>query len=142
LRSRNIALYAADHGLVDLATADADPSRKLIRQIFSAMAEYEKSALVIKLRVARDRKKRETGKCEGKRAFGAGDESEGKAERIMLNLIRQLRDSGVSWRTIAIMFGQHGFKKRNGKTNWRGNQIWALWQRHTEKLKLEEKINT
>ncbi len=43
-----------------------DSSRKLIRQIFGAMAEYDKSMTVLKLKAARLRKRTETGKCEGR----------------------------------------------------------------------------
>jgi hypothetical protein len=38
-----------------------DPSRKLLRQIFGSIAEYEKTMLVLKLRGARQRKRKATG---------------------------------------------------------------------------------
>ncbi len=47
-----------------------DPTRKLMRQIFGAIAEYEKSMIVIKLRGARQRKKALTGRCEGRKPYG------------------------------------------------------------------------
>src|SRR5271166_1760141 len=40
-----------------------DPSRKLMRQIFGAIAEYEKTMIVLKLRGARVRQKARTGRC-------------------------------------------------------------------------------
>jgi DNA invertase Pin-like site-specific DNA recombinase len=46
-----------------------DPTRKLVRQVLGAIAEYEKSMLVQKLRVARQRKKIKTGKCEGRKSY-------------------------------------------------------------------------
>ncbi len=46
-----------------------DPSRKLIRQVFGAIAEYDKSMLVLKLRAARDRKRLKNGKCEGRKGY-------------------------------------------------------------------------
>ncbi len=46
-----------------------DPTRKLVRQVLGAIAEYEKSMLVQKLRVARQRKKVKTGKCEGRKSY-------------------------------------------------------------------------
>lgn len=52
----------------DDLTDDSDPSRKMMRQIAGAFAEYEKSRLVAKLRAARVRKRRETGaKVEGRK---------------------------------------------------------------------------
>lgn len=44
---------------------DNNPSRILIRQMMSSIAQYEKSNLVERLRVSRERIKRERGKCEG-----------------------------------------------------------------------------
>jgi DNA invertase Pin-like site-specific DNA recombinase len=48
---------------------DDDPTRKLVRQILGAIAEYEKTMLVQKLRVARQRQKARTGKCEGRKSY-------------------------------------------------------------------------
>lgn len=50
-----------------------DPSRKLVRQIFGVIAEYEKSMLVLKLRAARERQKAKTGKCEGRKGYHEED---------------------------------------------------------------------
>lgn len=46
-----------------------DPTRKLVRQVLGAIAEYDKAMLVAKLRAARDRKKAKTGKCEGRKSY-------------------------------------------------------------------------
>jgi DNA invertase Pin-like site-specific DNA recombinase len=54
----------------DDLTASDDPSRKMMRQIAGAFAEYEKARLVQKLRVARERKRKQTGHCEGRRGHG------------------------------------------------------------------------
>ena len=43
------------------------PSRKMMRQIAGAFAEYEKARLVSKLRHARERVRQEKGKCEGRK---------------------------------------------------------------------------
>jgi DNA invertase Pin-like site-specific DNA recombinase len=46
-----------------------DPSRKLMRQIFGASSEYEKTMIVLKLRGARARQKAKTGRCEGAKPY-------------------------------------------------------------------------
>jgi DNA invertase Pin-like site-specific DNA recombinase len=51
-------------------TASDDPTRKMMRQIAGAFAEYEKARLVSKLRHARDRVRQEKGKCEGRKPHG------------------------------------------------------------------------
>src|SRR3954471_8010712 len=51
----------------DDLTDESDPSRKMMRQIAGAFAEYEKARLVAKLRVARNRVRAERGRCEGRK---------------------------------------------------------------------------
>ena len=48
-----------------------DPSRKLMRQIFGAIAEYEKTMIVLKLRGARQRARARDVRCEGAKPFSA-----------------------------------------------------------------------
>ena len=45
------------------------PTRILVRQVLGAIAEYDKAMIVHKLRVARNRKKSENGKCEGRKSY-------------------------------------------------------------------------
>jgi DNA invertase Pin-like site-specific DNA recombinase len=47
---------------------DTTPTAVLIRQVLGAVSQFEKAALVAKLKAARDRKKAETGKCGGRRS--------------------------------------------------------------------------
>lgn len=48
------------------------PTAVMVRQILGAVAEFEKTSLVEKLRKARDRKRRETGRCEGRKPAPIG----------------------------------------------------------------------
>ncbi len=48
---------------------DNDPTRKLVRHVLGAIAEYEKAMLGAKLRVARERHKAKTGKCAGRKSY-------------------------------------------------------------------------
>ena len=63
LISRGVRLLTASG---DDLTASDDPTRKMMRQIAGAFAEYEKARLVSKLRHARERVRQEKGKCEGR----------------------------------------------------------------------------
>ena len=47
---------------------DKTPTAVLIRQVLGAVSQFEKAALVAKLKAARERKKREIGKCGGRRS--------------------------------------------------------------------------
>ena len=64
LISRDVRLLTASG---DDLTASDDPSRKMMRQIAGAFAEYEKARLVSKLRHAHERVRQEKGKCEGRK---------------------------------------------------------------------------
>src|SRR5215469_5471782 len=91
-----------------------DPSRKLMRQIFGAIAEYEKTMIVLKLRGARARTKKKQGRCEGRKPFGY---YEGEAEA--LERIRTLRAEGLGFDRIAARLNEEGVPTRTGKL-WHG----------------------
>ena len=65
LRDADVTLIAADSPDSFL---DETPTAVLIRQVLGAVAQFEKQALVAKLRKARERKKAETGKCGGRKS--------------------------------------------------------------------------
>lgn len=94
----------------DLTTAEQDPSRRLIRQVLGAVAEWEKSTLVMKLRAARQRKRRETGRCEGAKRMG-----EVPGEVALLGAIEELRRGGASWQAVAEELNRRGFRNRQGR---------------------------
>lgn len=73
-----------------------DPTRVLMRQIFGAIAQYEKSMIVAKLRGARQRMKAKSGKCEGRKSFGHYDGENGIVERM-----KTLRGTGMAYARIA-----------------------------------------
>lgn len=77
--ARDLAVQIAGHDLlkdrgIDLIPVDAPdhftdetPTAVMVRQILGAVSEFEKASLVQKLRKARERKKAETGRCEGRK---------------------------------------------------------------------------
>ena len=73
-----------------------DPSRKLMRQIMGAIADYDRTMIVLKLRAARDRAKAKTGRCEGRKPFGGSP-----AEQKTLQRIRELSKQGLNYTHIA-----------------------------------------
>lgn len=79
LKSRGIELIAVDSP--DSFVGDT-PTANLIRQVLGAVSEFEKAMLVEKLRGARERKRRETGKKVGGRRNYA--EIDGGLELIAL----------------------------------------------------------
>ncbi|WP_414131556.1 recombinase family protein [Rhizobium jaguaris] len=79
LKARGIDLIAVDSP--DSFVADT-PTARLIRHVLGAVSEFEKAMLVEKLRGARERKRRETGKKVGGRKNYA--EIEGGSDMIAL----------------------------------------------------------
>src|SRR4051794_36914644 len=77
--ARDLAVQLAGHDLlkargIDLVPVDAPehftdetPTAVMVRQILGAVAQFEKAGLVQKLRHARERKRAETGRCEGRK---------------------------------------------------------------------------
>jgi DNA invertase Pin-like site-specific DNA recombinase len=70
LRNLGITLIAADSPASFL---DDGPTSKLIRQILGAVSEFHKAMTVAKLKGARDRMRRTTGKCEGRKSYAERD---------------------------------------------------------------------
>jgi DNA invertase Pin-like site-specific DNA recombinase len=61
-RELGVRVIAADAG-TELTASDEDPTRTLIRQVLGAVAEFEKTVTVSKLKAARVRKRKATGRC-------------------------------------------------------------------------------
>lgn len=111
-RKLGIKVFAADRGLTDVVTDDSNPTLKLIRQVIGAVSEFEKSALVIKLRAARDRIRKEKGRCEGRKPYGSF-----AGEAPCLEFIRISWGQRVSAGSIAKKLNETGFRNRKGG-NW------------------------
>lgn len=120
-RKRNIKLFAVDQGqLIDLCDDDSDPTRKLIRQLLGALAEWEKSMLVLKLKRARVAKKEKTGRCEGVKPYGQHD-----GEDKLLAVIYSGRDEGWSYQKIADYLNHNEMRTRKG-TSWNKGSIQKI----------------
>jgi DNA invertase Pin-like site-specific DNA recombinase len=99
LKSKGIALIpvdAPDH------FQDDTPTAKMVRNILGVVSQFEKEALVLKLRKARDRKRRDTGRCEGNPNFGIIPIAHIKAAKA-------LSAKGMSLRRISEQLVAKGF---------------------------------
>jgi DNA invertase Pin-like site-specific DNA recombinase len=105
-----------------LADDPADPSRKLIRQVLGAVAEYERAMIVLRMRSGRSRK-RETGYA-GDGPPPLGYRAEGRQlvrddeEQVTLARIAALRASGASLRAICAVLSAEGRTTKRGGTGW------------------------
>lgn len=85
LTNAGCKVIAADSG-TDLSADSDDPTRRLIRQVLGAVAEFDRRVTVMKLRAARERKRSRGERCEGRKPFGSRS---GETETVAR--IRELR---------------------------------------------------
>jgi DNA invertase Pin-like site-specific DNA recombinase len=121
-RKAGVSVIAADAG-TDLTVADGDPTRKLIRQVLGAFAEFDKSITVLKLRAARERIRGRTGHCEGPRPYGSYP-----GETALLARMQQLRRKPVkgkrpSYAIIAATLNEAEFTNRAGRP-WSSRMVF------------------
>ena len=106
-----------DFELVSVAEPDLmanDPTRILVRQMMGAVAQYEKSQIVLKLRGARMRKRAKTGRCEGRKPYGYFE-----GEQAVVVRMKELRATGIGFDRIAPQLNAEGLKPRAGE-RWHG----------------------
>lgn len=100
-----------------------DPTRKLVRQIFGAIAEYDKTMTVLKLRAARERVKQKTGKCEGRKGYGESEEEQKVIQRIkMMRRTRKGGIKGLSLQAIANQLNSEGIPTKDYRS-WTPSQV-------------------
>ena len=112
--------------LISVAEPDLlqdDPSRKLMRQIFGVIAEYEKTMIVLKLRGARVRTRAKTGRCEGRKPYGYFE-----GENAVIDRMQELRKAGQGFDKIAAALNSEGFKPRSGE-KWYGSAVNGILTR-------------
>ena len=110
LKSMGIALIPAS--APDFFTEDT-PTAVMVRQILGAVAQFEKASLVAKLKAARDRKRKETGRCGGRVSH-----IEAKPEVVKLaRSLRRRKPKGgqMSLRAIASELAAQGHVNEHGR---------------------------
>jgi DNA invertase Pin-like site-specific DNA recombinase len=92
------------------------PTAVLVRQVLGAIAQFDKATMVAKLKAARDRKRKATGKVEGRKAY-----IEREGGLLLIARVRALRDQRprLSLREIAAEL------EREGNVTAKGNRYSA-----------------
>jgi DNA invertase Pin-like site-specific DNA recombinase len=104
-----------------------DPTRKLVRQVLGAISEYDKTMTVLKLRAARARKRKSTGKCEGRKGYA-------ESHPDIIAEIKQLRrkpkkGKRLSAAQIAEQLNAVGRTTADGKL-FTANNVAVILHRH------------
>lgn len=100
-----------------------DPSRVLIRQIFGAIAQYDRTMIVVRMRAAKNRMRARGERAEGALPFG---EKIGEGET--LERMIALRDAGLGYDRIATQLNAEGSKPRRG-AKWHGTTVNKILRR-------------
>lgn len=118
---RGVKVYAADTG-EELVSADGDPTRKLIRQILGALAEWDKSQLCRKLQSGRRKRASETNApCGGTYAYGnSPDPVVRRQQQVFLRYILKLSQSGLTLREVQKQLFSDKIP------NPRGGPVWQV----------------
>mgnify|MGYP003618139586 CR=1 FL=1 len=109
-----------------------DPSRKLIRQVLGAVAEYERSIIALRLRSGRKRKAKDGGYAYGAPPFGFrvedGELVADQGEQETLGRARELQGGGASIREIAATLTSEGRRTKRGGTRWHPTTVARVAQ--------------
>jgi DNA invertase Pin-like site-specific DNA recombinase len=113
---KGYTLLSADPAEFDLMASD--PSRVLVRQLFGAIAQYDKTMLVAKLRVARERLKATGVRVEGQKPYGSRP-----GELQTVGRIHGLRSEGYAYDRIAAILAAESVPTRKTGGKWSAMQV-------------------
>lgn len=130
LASKGIDLISADTGENVTEEINKDPMKRAIIQIQGVFAELDKSIVVKKLRIGRQRKKLKTGKCEGRKRFGEDNEAEKNIVKKIIYLRRKDRGQlkQMSFRKIANKLNDEGIETKT-KKSWTAMTVYNVLNR-------------
>lgn len=138
LQAAGCRVIAADSGTDLTDDDDGDPTRRLIRQVLGAVAEFDRRVTVLKLKAARERVRRRKGRCEGRKPFGTQS-----GEMKTLARIKELsrKPKNQTPRTpgqIAKILNAEGRPTRTGAA-WSRQAVLLIQKRGFDLLKATEK---
>lgn len=108
LKSKGFKVISGDTGINKDTEYDT-----LVRNLFCSFYQFEKDSLVRKLKVARERIRKEKGKCEGRKSLK-------ETNPDLINLVKKLRRKNPktkrvrSYRKISEILFEKGYKNSKG----------------------------
>ncbi len=116
---------------------DDDAARTLIRQVLGAVAQYEKTQAVMRMRQGRAAKAKSGLKATGSYAYGYRGAGKGRSrdaapnpgEQEAVKRIGELRASGMPYRAVAAELDRQGLRPRRAE-RWSAMAVRSVWLRH------------
>jgi|TARA_R110000751_G_scaffold119956_1_gene220605 DNA invertase Pin-like site-specific DNA recombinase len=104
----------------NISECDAEnPTAVLVRQILSAVSQFDKTSIVLKLRTARKVLRAKNGKCEGRKKFGEENPREMEVVAMIKSLRRKKpKTKRMSYSAISTELIRREIPTRNGKLSW------------------------
>jgi DNA invertase Pin-like site-specific DNA recombinase len=135
-RRRGIKVFTADNG-EEIVMANADPSRVLMRQIFGALAQWEKAQTVLKLQAGRRKRARETGQpCGGPKPYGQTE-----SELAVIADIWKYRKLDWTFLKIACKLRDTGYPAPKGRGNfWAASTVELLFKREQNRRAAQQQL--
>ena len=103
-----------------------DPSRKLIRQLLGAVAEYERGMIRLRMTAGIERKRAEGGYYGGQPPYGwramSGELVPDPVEQSQIELMLAARSQGASYAEVALMMNRLEVPTKHGG-RWQKNTI-------------------
>lgn len=129
LASKNISVIAANTRENCTRRITENPAKKNLVQIHRMLARLDKSLLMEKLRIARERVRREKGRCEGAKPYGCFPEEAEILERIR----RMRKEPGgngkpMTYKSIAEKLNAEGIRTRRSK-KWSASLVYNVLQK-------------
>ncbi len=127
LVSKDIDLISATTDENVTEAIQSDPMKKAMVQIQGIFSELDKSLLVRKLRRARERVRKDSGKCEGAKRYGEDSEEEQAIIRKIRAYRRNKRGNrkGLTYQEIANRLNEDDIPTKRGK-QWSPMQIYRI----------------
>lgn len=126
-----VQVVSASGGLDLTAGTDQNPTAKLVRQILAAVAEFDRSIIVLKLRAARERQRASGERCEGRKPYGSLPQ-----EVAAFAMIVEWGATHHSAQFIARTLNEMGYKTRYDKP-WHPSTVAKILSRQTPGTKSE-----
>ena len=117
LARRGINLFSANTGENVTQAVLSDPMKKAIIQMQGIFAELDKSLIVKKLKLSREKVKKEKGKCEGAKHYGEDSKEEKEIIKRITYMRRLSRGATkrMSFDKIANKLNEEGIQTKRGK---------------------------
>ena len=126
---RRCGVRVLDSAGTDLTVADGDPTRTLVRQVLAAVAQFDKCALVHRMRTAKDRIAERTGKRpEGRKPYGHYPGEAAVVTRAMALLDSHVAGVRPHYATVARELNTEGLPTRTG-VPWSGAMVRRILRR-------------